>query len=76
MNVLPLSLLVRPLRIGAVIVSTPQDVSMSDVRKGIAMFRKVSIPVCFILKCLLTVMMLIQLPLLVDYGHCIEYILL
>lgn len=46
MNVPPLSLFVCPLRIGAVIVSTPQDVSMSDVRKGIAMFRKVSIPVC------------------------------
>ncbi|KAI5123929.1 hypothetical protein M0805_006346 [Coniferiporia weirii] len=30
---------------GAVIVSTPQDVSLADVRKGIAMFRKVSIPI-------------------------------
>lgn len=30
---------------GAVIASTPQDVSLADVRKGIAMFRKVSIPV-------------------------------
>ncbi|EJD02963.1 P-loop containing nucleoside triphosphate hydrolase protein [Fomitiporia mediterranea MF3/22] len=30
---------------GALIVSTPQDVSLSDVRKGIAMFRKVSIPI-------------------------------
>ena len=31
--------------IGAVIVSTPQDVALADVRKGIAMFRKVSVPV-------------------------------
>ncbi|TFY82244.1 hypothetical protein EWM64_g1765 [Hericium alpestre] len=30
---------------GAVIVSTPQDVALSDVRKGIAMFRKVGVPV-------------------------------
>ncbi|KAL5507302.1 GP1_5 [Sanghuangporus vaninii] len=34
-----------PLTVGAVIVSTPQDVSLSDVRKGVAMFRKVSIPI-------------------------------
>ena len=31
---------------GAVIVSTPQDVSLSDVRKSVSMLRKVSIPVC------------------------------
>jgi len=30
---------------GAVIVSTPQDVALADVRKGIAMMRKVSIPI-------------------------------
>jgi ATP-binding protein involved in chromosome partitioning len=30
---------------GAVIVSTPQDVALVDARKGVAMFRKVSIPV-------------------------------
>ena len=30
---------------GAVIISTPQDVALSDVRKGIAMLRKVSVPV-------------------------------
>jgi hypothetical protein len=30
---------------GAVIVSTPQDVALTDVRRGIAMFRKVSVPV-------------------------------
>lgn len=30
---------------GAVIVSTPQDVALIDVRKGVAMFRKVGIPV-------------------------------
>jgi Mrp family chromosome partitioning ATPase len=30
---------------GAVVVSTPQDVALSDVRKGIAMLRKVSVPV-------------------------------
>ncbi|KAG6815647.1 hypothetical protein H0H87_012659 [Tephrocybe sp. NHM501043] len=30
---------------GSVIVSTPQDVSLADVRKGIAMLRKVSVPI-------------------------------
>ena len=30
---------------GAVIVTTPQDVALLDVRKGAAMFRKVDIPV-------------------------------
>jgi ATP-binding protein involved in chromosome partitioning len=30
---------------GAVIVSTPQDVALSDVRKGLNMFRKVDVPV-------------------------------
>jgi ATP-binding protein involved in chromosome partitioning len=30
---------------GAVIVSTPQQVALSDVRKGIAMFKQVAVPV-------------------------------
>ncbi|KAG5649412.1 hypothetical protein H0H81_004026 [Sphagnurus paluster] len=30
---------------GAVIVSTPQDVALADVRKGIAMLRKVDVPI-------------------------------
>jgi ATP-binding protein involved in chromosome partitioning len=30
---------------GAVIVSTPQDVALDDARKGVAMFRKVNVPV-------------------------------
>ncbi|KAL0959089.1 hypothetical protein HGRIS_014387 [Hohenbuehelia grisea] len=30
---------------GAVIVSTPQDVALSDVRRGISMFRKVNVPI-------------------------------
>jgi ATP-binding protein involved in chromosome partitioning len=30
---------------GSVIVSTPQDVSLADVRKSIAMFRKISVPI-------------------------------
>ncbi|EKM53176.1 uncharacterized protein PHACADRAFT_259348 [Phanerochaete carnosa HHB-10118-sp] len=34
---------------GAVIVSTPQDVALSDVRKGISMFRKISVPVAGLL---------------------------
>ena len=32
-------------RAGAIIVSTPQDVALADVQKGIAMFRKISVPV-------------------------------
>jgi ATP-binding protein involved in chromosome partitioning len=30
---------------GAVIVSTPQDIALLDARKGLAMFRKVNVPV-------------------------------
>ncbi|KAH7922730.1 P-loop containing nucleoside triphosphate hydrolase protein [Leucogyrophana mollusca] len=30
---------------GTVIVSTPQDVALADVRRGISMFRKVSVPI-------------------------------
>ncbi|KAH9921941.1 P-loop containing nucleoside triphosphate hydrolase protein [Epithele typhae] len=30
---------------GAVVVSTPQDVALTDVRKGVAMFRKVDVPI-------------------------------
>ncbi|KAH7890375.1 P-loop containing nucleoside triphosphate hydrolase protein [Phlebopus sp. FC_14] len=30
---------------GAVIVSTPQDVALADVRRGVSMFRKVSVPI-------------------------------
>ena len=30
---------------GAVIVTTPQDIALSDARKGLAMFEKVSVPV-------------------------------
>jgi ATP-binding protein involved in chromosome partitioning len=30
---------------GAVIVTTPQDIALLDARKGLAMFRKVSVPV-------------------------------
>jgi ATP-binding protein involved in chromosome partitioning len=33
-----------PLR-GAIIVSTPQDLALIDARRGIAMFRRVSVPV-------------------------------
>lgn len=32
--------------LGAVIVSTPQDVALLDARKGVHMFRKVNVPVC------------------------------
>jgi ATP-binding protein involved in chromosome partitioning len=35
---------VMPLR-GAVIVSTPQDLALIDARRGIAMFRRVNVPV-------------------------------
>ncbi|KAK7690768.1 hypothetical protein QCA50_005867 [Cerrena zonata] len=30
---------------GAVIVSTPQDVAISDVRKGVTMFKKIDVPI-------------------------------
>jgi ATP-binding protein involved in chromosome partitioning len=36
-QVLPLS--------GAIMVTTPQDVSLLDVRKGLAMFRKMNVPI-------------------------------
>ena len=39
------SLLITILMKGAVIVSTPQDVALVDARKGVAMFKKVDIPV-------------------------------
>lgn len=39
------SLLIAMLMEGAVIVSTPQDVALVDARKGVAMFKKVDIPV-------------------------------
>ena len=35
---------------GAVIVTTPQDVALIDARKGLAMFRKVSVPVLGIIE--------------------------
>jgi len=38
-------LLISMLMKGAVIVSTPQDVALVDARKGVAMFKKVDIPV-------------------------------
>jgi Mrp family chromosome partitioning ATPase len=31
--------------IGAVIVSTAQDVALADVKKGVAMFKRVKVPV-------------------------------
>lgn len=39
------SIMVTEPSAGAIIVSTPQDVALTDVRKGISMFRKVSVPV-------------------------------
>jgi ATP-binding protein involved in chromosome partitioning len=35
---------------GAVIVSTPQDIALIDARKGLAMFRKVAVPVLGIIE--------------------------
>jgi ATP-binding protein involved in chromosome partitioning len=35
---------------GAVIVTTPQDVALADARKGLAMFRKVNVPVVGIIE--------------------------
>jgi ATP-binding protein involved in chromosome partitioning len=35
---------------GAIIVSTPQDLALIDARKGLAMFRKVSVPVLGIIE--------------------------
>ncbi len=35
---------------GAVIVTTPQDIALIDARKGLAMFRKVEVPVLGIIE--------------------------
>ncbi|MDE1159590.1 MAG: iron-sulfur cluster carrier protein ApbC [Neorhizobium sp.] len=35
---------------GAVVVSTPQDLALADARKGIAMFRKVEVPIVGIIE--------------------------
>ena len=35
-----------PPLLGAVVVSTPQDVALVDARKGVTMFKKVDVPVC------------------------------
>ena len=35
---------------GAVVVTTPQDVALIDARKGLAMFRKVNVPVMGIIE--------------------------
>ena len=35
---------------GAVVVTTPQDVALIDARKGLAMFRKVNVPVLGIIE--------------------------
>ena len=40
-----ISCLILTCFIGAIIVSTPQDVALVDARKGVSMFRKVDIPV-------------------------------
>lgn len=42
-SLLPLT---RGNKTGTVIISTPQDVALADVRRGISMFRKISVPVC------------------------------
>ena len=56
--------------IGAVIVSTPQDVALIDVRKGTSMFRKVGIPVSlFVCKRSL-------LSRGADTGRCTEHVTL
>ena len=34
---------------GAVIVTTPQDIALIDARRGAEMFRKVNVPVSFLL---------------------------
>ena len=39
-----------PLKEGAVIVSTPQDLALIDARRGIAMFRRVNVPVLGIIE--------------------------
>lgn len=35
--------------IGAVVVSTPQDIALIDAVKGVNMFKKVDVPVCLLL---------------------------
>lgn len=49
---------------GAVVVSTPQDVALTDARKGITMFQKVNVPVC-------TVLLIQILGLVLNMSHFI-----
>jgi ATP-binding protein involved in chromosome partitioning len=39
---------VKLIAIGAVIVSTPQDIALIDAVKGVNMFKKVDVPVCLL----------------------------
>jgi ATP-binding protein involved in chromosome partitioning len=41
----PLTIAQQTLLHGAIIVTTPQDVALADVRKGVEMFRKLDVPI-------------------------------
>ena len=60
---------------GAVIVSTPQDVALSDVRKSIAMLRKVSVPVR-LGDCFYSHRHVCSIPPNSDYRTCSQSVLL
>lgn len=44
-KIFPYILVYRKVFIGAIIISTPQEVAVNDTRRGIAMFQKIQIPV-------------------------------
>lgn len=56
---------------GAVVLSTPQDVALSDVRKGVAMFQKISVPVGLMLFLYKNVVPYSQLV-MSDRGHFVK----
>jgi ATP-binding protein involved in chromosome partitioning len=55
--------------VGAVIVSTPQDIALADAIKGINLFKKVNVPVIFYL----VIIYVMVCSRIIDIGNGTEY---